>query len=140
MAVGGIYFFFDSVRVTTGHGGLFSGAMGGGRGYGRWLDTTSMGILFVPFFIGVFWLFVDASRKWPWYLTSIGIAVLVIEILSRIRFIIDTKLSTLLGMFVLFAAGCALMFRSYKEEQGDSISQQNETENASATDQENASS
>ena len=119
MAVGGVYFFFDSVRVTTGHSGAFSGAIGGGRGHGRLMDTTSMGILFVPFFIGVFSLFVNAHRKWPWYLTYIGIAILAIEILSRIRFIIDSKLTTLLGMFVLFAAGCAMMFRSYK---GDRIS------------------
>ena len=116
MAVGGVYFFFDSVRVTTGHGGVFSGALGGGRGHSRMMDTTSMGILFVPFFIGVFCLFVDAHRKWAWWLTYAGIAILAIEILSRIRFIIDTKLTHMLGMFVLFAAGCALMFRSYRGE------------------------
>ena len=89
--------------------------MGGGRGRGGMIDTTSMGILFVPFFIGVFALFVDAHRKWAWILTYIGIAILAIEILSRIRFIIDTKLTHLLGMLVLFAAGCALMFRSYRD-------------------------
>ena len=116
LAIGGVYFFFDSVRVSTGHAGALSGLMGGGRGHGRMIDTTSMGILFVPFFIGVFALFVDAHRKWAWYLTSIGLAVLAIEILSRIRFIIDTKLTHLLGMLVMFAAGCALMFRSYREQ------------------------
>ena len=89
--------------------------MGGGRGHGGLIDTTSMGILFVPFFIGVFALFVDARRRWPWYLTFIGLAILAIEILSRIRFIIDSKLTHLLGMLVMFAAGCALMFRSYQE-------------------------
>jgi hypothetical protein len=116
MAVGSVYLFFDSVRVMTGQGGLFSGAMGAGRGHGRMIDTTSMGILFVPFFIGVFSLFVDAHRRWAWWLTYIGIAVLAIEVLSRVRFIIDTKMTHLLGMFVLFAAGCALMFRSYRGE------------------------
>ena len=116
LAIGGIYFFFDSVRVSTGHAGALSGLMGGGRGHGRLIDTTSMGILFVPFFIGVFALFVDARRHWPWYLTFIGIAILAIEILSRIRFIIDTKLTHLLGMLVMFAAGCALMFRSYQDQ------------------------
>ena len=97
LAVGGVYFFFDSVRVTTGHAGALSGLMGGGRGHGRLIDTTSMGILFVPFFIGVFALFVDAHRKWPWYLTYIGLAILAIEILSRIRFIIDSQADSLAG-------------------------------------------
>jgi hypothetical protein len=115
MAVAGVYFFFDSVRVHAGHAGALSGMMGGGRGRGGIIDTTSMGILFVPFFIGVFALFVDAHRKWAWILTYVGIAILAIEILSRIRFIVDTKLTHLLGMIVLFAAGCALMFRSYRD-------------------------
>lgn len=115
LAIGGVYFFFDSVRVTTNHAGALSGMLGGGRGHGRLIDTTSMGILFVPFFIGVFALFVNAHRKWGWYMTIIGLAILAIEILSRIRFIIDTKLTHLLGMLVMFAAGCALMFRSYQE-------------------------
>lgn len=115
LAIGGAYFFFDSVRVTTNHAGALSGMLGGGRGHGRLIDTTSMGILFVPFFIGVFALFVNTHRKWGWYMTIIGLAILAIEILSRIRFIIDTKLTHLLGMLVMFAAGCALMFRSYQE-------------------------
>ncbi len=116
MTVGGIYFFFDSIRVTTGQAGWLSGAIGGGAGRGRIMDTTSMGILFVPFFLGVFSLFVDARRKWAWWLTYFGLAVLAVEVLSRIRFIIDTKLTHLLGMFVLVAAGCAFMFRSYREQ------------------------
>ena len=115
MAIAGVYFFFDSVRVHAGHAGALSGMMGGGRGRGGMMDTTSMGILFVPFFIGVFALFVDAHRKWAWILTYIGIAILAIEVLSRIRFVVDTKLTHLLGMIVLFAAGCALMFRSYRD-------------------------
>ncbi|MCM2371703.1 hypothetical protein [Aporhodopirellula aestuarii] len=116
LLIGGVYFFFDSVRVATGHAGMLSGAIGGGGGRGRLIETTSMGILFVPFFIGIFALFVDARRKWAWGLTYLGLAILAVEILSRIRFIVDTKLTHLLGMFVLIAAGCALIFRSYKEQ------------------------
>ncbi len=63
LAVGGVYFFFDSVRVTTGHAGALSGMFGGGGGHGRMIDTTSMGILFVPFFVGVFALFVNCASQ-----------------------------------------------------------------------------
>ncbi|TWT99005.1 hypothetical protein [Neorhodopirellula pilleata] len=117
MAIAAVYLFFDSVRVATGHPGAISGMLGGGRG--RLIETTSMGIVFVPFFLGVFSLFVDAQRKWAWGLTYLGIAILAVEVLSRVRFIIDTKLTHMLLMFTLFAAGCAFMFRSYRPDPSD---------------------
>ena len=95
--------------------------LGGGRGHGRMIETTSMGIVFIPFFLGVFALFVDARRKWAWILTYAGLAILGIEVLSRVRFIINTKLTHMLLMFVLFAAGCAFMFRSYRDGGGASL-------------------
>ncbi len=122
MAIAAVYLFFDSVRVATDSSGIISGLMGGGSGHGRFYDTTSIGIIFVPFFLGVFSLFVDAHRRWAWMLTYVGIAVLAVEILSRMRFIMDTKLTHLLMMFVLFAAGCAFMFRSYRERPNASLS------------------
>ena len=110
-----VYLFFDSVRVVTDGGGILSGMIRGRRGAGGMGHTTSMGILFVPFFLGVFALFVNSRQKWAWGLTWLGIAVLAIEIASRFRFYINTKLTHLLVMLVLFAAGCALMFRSYDD-------------------------
>jgi uncharacterized protein len=112
MAIAAVYLFFDAVRVSTGHHGAISGMMGSGRG--GLIETTSMGLVFVPFFLGVFSLFVNAQRKWAWGLTYIGLAILAVEVLSRVRFVIDTKLTHLLMMLVLFAAGCAFMFRSYR--------------------------
>jgi hypothetical protein len=114
-----LYFFFDSVRVSTDGAGLFSGGMrrmrgGGGGGWGMW-DTTSMGIVFFPFIIGVIALFYDASKKWAWGLTWVGLAVIVVEILSRVRFVMNTKTSLLLLMFVGFAAGAGLMLQSYRD-------------------------
>jgi hypothetical protein len=110
----GGYLFFDSVRVTT-DVGFFSGMMRGGRGggHGAW-ETTSMGILFVPFLIGVIALFYNAQRKWGWWMLYFGMAVLTIEILSRIRFFMNTKLTHLLGIMVLFGAGVGLIMRSYR--------------------------
>ncbi len=110
-----LYLFFDSVRVETGGLGLFSGFARRHAGGGL-LETTSMGLLFVPFFLGVLALFYDARMKWAWGLMWFGVAVLVIEILSRIRFLLNMKTTHLLGMIVLFAAGAALMIRSYREE------------------------
>ena len=108
-----VYLFFDSVRMSAGGYGYVSRWLGAGHG-GGW-DTTSMGIVFIPFAIGVFALFVDASKRWAWIVAEIGLALIAVEILSRIRFIVDMKVSHFLIMLVLFLFGCALMFRSYRE-------------------------
>jgi uncharacterized protein len=118
LAAGSLWFFFDSVLVTSGGVGWVtslvqsmhgqpSGAMGG------W-QTASMGIIFIPFVCGVIALFYDASKSWAWYLTYFGIFVLVVEILSRIQFVFSMKTSHLMLMLGAFAAGTALMFRSYR--------------------------
>lgn len=118
LAVLALYFLFDSVRASTEVYGMFSGMLRRGQG-GMW-DTASMGFLFVPFFLGVTALFYNAKMKWAWGLMWIGVAVIVIEILSRIRFRMDVKTSFLLGIIIMFAAGCGLMLRSYRDH-GDAV-------------------
>lgn len=110
LALAGAYLFFDSVRVTTGLGAL-SGLMGGHRG-GMW-ETTSMGIIFVPFLIGIVALFFDAKMRWAWVVLGLGVLLLAVEVVSRFRFGFNTKLTHFLGMLVLFGAGLGLMLRSY---------------------------
>ena len=117
LAMLAVYLFFDSVRVSSGVG-LISGGMFGGRGGGGFWETTSMGIVFMPFFLGVLALFYDAKQKWAWWLMWLGGAVIAIEITSRMRFRFDIKTTHFLGMLTLFAAGAALMMRSYREAAG----------------------
>ncbi|NNC87363.1 MAG: hypothetical protein HKN82_02755 [Akkermansiaceae bacterium] len=106
----GLYFLLDSVRVTTAGYGYFSGAMGRRGGMG---ETTSMGILFVPFIVGTGVLFFDARKKWAWILAGIGLLILVIEIMSRIRFRMETKVTHLLLILVMIAAGAGFLARGY---------------------------
>jgi len=107
------YMLFDSVNATTGYG-LFSGMMRGSQhsGFGH---TTSMGIVFVPFMLGVVALFYDASKKWAWFLMYAGVTIVGIEILSHIRFEMKMKTSHLILMLGMFAAGVGLMLRSYRD-------------------------
>lgn len=112
-----LYFFFDSVRVRGFGGGIISRSMAGGGGMGMG-QTTSMGILFVPFLIGVIGLFYDAKKAWAWVLFWLGLAVLVVEILSSLRFEFNMKTTALLTMFIMFGAGAGLMLRSYREPPG----------------------
>ncbi len=119
LSAASLWFFFDSVLVTSGGMGWISGqlqAMRGGdaAGTGGVWRTTSMGIIFVPFVFGVLALFYDARKPWAWYLTYFGIFILAVEILSRIQFVFSMKTSHLMLMLGAFAAGTGLMFRSYR--------------------------
>lgn len=106
----GMYLFLDSVRVESGHYGWMSGMIGRGR---QGMETTSMGIVFVPFLLGVGVLFFDASKKWAWWLAGLGLVVIVIEILSRIRFVLDMKTTHLLMILVMVAAGAGMALRAF---------------------------
>ena len=112
-----VYFLLDSVRASTEMHGVVSGMMrgrGGGGGARMW-GTASMGLIFVPFFLGVASLFYNAKMKWAWLLTWVGLGVILVEIFSRIRFHIDVKATYLLGAIAMFAAGVGLMLRSYRD-------------------------
>ena len=101
-----LYLFFDSVHVGT-HGlGLMGMMMGG--------STTSMGIIFVPFVIGVILLFADAANKLGSWLLWGGLSLIVVEILSRIRFEFNMKTSHLLLILALFGAGVGLILRAFR--------------------------
>ncbi len=105
-----VYFFVDSVRVTTYGRGIVSGGAGG------WGGTGSTAVVFLPLLISVIALFYDARKQWAWGLFVVGILILMAEILSRLEFFINLKLSHLLIMLVSFAAGLGLILRSLKAE------------------------
>lgn len=107
----GLYLFLDSVRVSSIGYGWMSGAIGRGR---QGMETTSMGIVFVPFLLGVGILFYDATKRVGWWLGGLGLLVIVIEILSRIRFVLDMKTTHLLMIFVMIAAGAGLMVKGLR--------------------------
>lgn len=108
----GTWFLFESIKVVTGASGWFSNLLGAGNG-GMW-NTTSMGIIFVPFLAGIFILFFDAKAKWAWWLTIIGLLVIIIEILSRIQFVMNSKTSHVLLMLAMIAGGAGLVLKGYR--------------------------
>ncbi len=122
LTAGGLWLFFDSVHFTTAQHGWISGAMRGrqdGAGLGQ---TTSMGIVLIPLFIGVAALFFDAKRAWAWIVTIIGIAVLIVEIVSRFRPQFQVKGTHAVIMLVLMAGGLGMMLRAYVEDRQASSS------------------
>ena len=97
------WFFVDSVRVSSDRGGWISGLMGG-----------SAGVVFLPLVVGVIGLFYDAREPWAWLLSAVGFLIIMIEVLSRLQFFFNLKLSHLLIMIVSFAAGIGLVLRSFR--------------------------
>jgi len=112
LAAGGLWLLFDSVRATTAPFGLVSGWM---HGFGGAFETTSQAIVFVPFMLGVGLLFYESRWKAGWVLFGLGLLLLFVEILSRIRFFVNVKLTALLLMLALIAAGSAMMLRALRD-------------------------
>ena len=107
LALAAAWFFIDSVRVTSYGRGIVSGAFGGGTG--------SAGIVFFPIFVAIVALFYDATKRWAWGLLALGGAIVVVEILSKLSFWFNLKLSHFMIMLITFAAGLGLMLKSLKE-------------------------
>ena len=112
----GGYFFLDSVYVTVGGYGMVCGFLYnqygmGGAGFGQ---NSGMAVIFVPFLAGVGILFYDAAKKLGWILVLVGLLLIGVEIVSRLRFVMATKLTHLLLMMGLMAGGVGMVLRSLK--------------------------
>lgn len=108
----GLYLFFDSVQVTSAGAGLVTGWLVGATGW----ETTSRGVIFMPLLLGIVLLFYDSKWKAGWLLLWAGLGVIVVEILSRIRFFFDMKTSHLLILLVMIGGGIGLMLRGLRED------------------------
>ena len=108
--IGSLWFLLDSVRVSSGGHGCFSHYMRV-QNY----ETASMGLIFVPFILGIIALVYTSGKWWSWFLMWSGIGVIVIEMLSRIRFMMNIESSYLILVFILFAVGTGLMLKSNGE-------------------------
>ena len=131
---GGIFLLLNQVMVATpgGIGGMgrFGGSYRHGLRYGYEGGfgmssiggvSGGMGLLMIPFGIGVAMLFMNAYRKMAWLLVWGSGAALTAGILHSLsmRFI-PTTLWALVTMIVMIAAGAGLMFKSlYSDDEKD---------------------
>jgi len=113
LAASGLWFFLSNVHVMTEPFGMVSGVLG--RGFGVAGPAMSTGIVFAPIFLGLVLLFYDAKLKWGWALFYVGLAIIVVEILSRIQFLMNMRTSNLLLMMGMVAAGIGMMLRSFRD-------------------------
>lgn len=114
LAAAGVWFFLSNVQVVTSPIGMVSGLFNRGV-FGNGQPAMSTGVVFAPIFIGLVMLFYDARLKWGWALFYVGLAIIVIEILSRIQFLMSVRTSNLLLMLGMIAAGIGMMLRSFRD-------------------------
>lgn len=114
LAAAGLWFFLSNVHVLTNPFGVMSGLFSRGM-FGGGQPAASTGIVFAPIFLGLVLLFYDARWRWGWALFYLGLAIIVIEILSRIQFHMDMRTSNLLLMMGMVAAGIGMMLRSFRD-------------------------
>jgi uncharacterized membrane protein len=114
IAAAGLWFFLSNVHVTTMPIGMVSGLFNRGL-FGDGMPAMSTGVVFAPVFVGLVLLFYDARWQWGWALFYVGLALIVIEILSRIQFLLTMRTSNLLLMMGMVAAGIGMMLRSFRD-------------------------
>lgn len=110
LSIVGLWFFLSNVHVSTGTAGFLSGLITRSG-----LGAASTGVVFVPMFVGLVLLFYNSSFKLAWALFYSGLALIVIEILSRIYFLLNIQTSHLIMMLGMIAAGMGMMLRSFKD-------------------------
>jgi hypothetical protein len=124
----GIFLFSSQVMVDS---GLFAPGFGWGRRHvgawnpgfgGLWPDGAGQGIglLMIPFGIGVALLFANLFRKVGWFLIWAASAAVGVGILQSLVFRFrPASLWSLASMVVMIAGGGGLMFKSLKDYQAD---------------------
>ena len=116
LAALGTFLFLNSVDVVAGPQGWASRMVNRMHGHsGGFWDTTSTGVVFLPFFLGIVILFYDKTQKLGWGLFYGGIIILVVEILSRMQFHMRMSVTSLLILIATVGAGAGLMLRSFRD-------------------------
>jgi hypothetical protein len=122
----GIFLFTNQVMVGSGYHGMgwarnyrvvmgsfFGGIFSLGSGQG-------IGLLMIPFGVGVALLLADAYRKLAWFLVWAASAALGVGVLQSLLFSFrPTSLWSLMAMVGMVAAGSGLMFKSLRDYEGE---------------------
>lgn len=101
---GGLFWIFQSVRVTTSWGSYF-------YHIGSW--GVPNGVIVIPLLIGIVMLFMMRRKIFGWIVVSIGILAILISIMSSVslRFLSRSLFEYIL-MFGFVAVGAGLVLKS----------------------------
>lgn len=83
--------------------------------WGRLPGGISLGLVFLPLFVGVALLFFDARSKLGWLAVTLAIALLFVGVFSSLKvWFRPTSLTRTLGMLGALAAGIGLVARALR--------------------------
>lgn len=103
MLVGSIWMLLDSTWVRVGHHGYL------GRYYGG-----SMLITLAPLCLGIFMLFMNSKNKIGWIVSILGLGIVILEIISSLRFQMHMKSWQLILLLIGGIGGTALIIKSFR--------------------------
>lgn len=99
----GLFWIFQSVSVTTGFGSIYR--------IGGWAAPN--GTVIIPLLIGVVMLFVMEKKIFGWIVTGIGIAVILLAVITSVRLHFSGgSLFNYVLMFGFTAVGGGLVLKS----------------------------
>lgn len=101
---GGLFWVFQSVRVTTAWGSYFYRIGGWG---------VPNGVIIIPLLIGIIMLFMMKRKIFGWIVTSIGVLAILLSIMNSVSFhFVSQSLFSYILMFGFVAVGAALVIKS----------------------------
>lgn len=100
---GGLFWVFQSVRVTTFWGSFYR--------LGGWSPPN--GVVIIPLLIGIVMLFMMRRKIFGWIVLAIGVLAILITIMNSVSFhFVSQSLFSYILMFGFVAVGAALVLKS----------------------------
>jgi len=99
----GLFLFFSRISLTTGH-----------QLWGYFGDRNFLGMLFIPFILGIVLWVLFSKNIWPKILTWVSVVAMVICVISSLRFRYTyDAFSTIMMVILIFVGGALTLKKLY---------------------------
>lgn len=87
---------------------------------GRYPLSVTTGSIFIPFILGVIWIFYDAKKIWGWLIAGISIVALILGVIMKMRLTMSSVNAFDVGlMLTLMFGGFGMFLAAHKKPQTD---------------------
>lgn len=96
--------------------------------------SVTTGSIFIPFILGIIWVFYDSSKVWGWLISGVSIVALILGVIMKMRltmnsvsaFDMSVMLMCMFGGFGMFLAGLKKQKKEKIEQSKSSDSKQSQ--------------